>query len=801
MKYRHSMRPLVALFTLVLLVRSGLAQEPSAEPPRLDVNALHDEIDRTFALPAAKLGPRIMIFPVVDARRIVRHDGHLLGFMATISAHYGLRKRLAMSTAWQQEMLWDTGCVAHGKELDDKTIGLCLAAADTKLYVVPMLNEVEPGSNRFTLESEFHGDGVHAQDKVFQHPIAVGEIRTVPGLIAEAVLSHLKIPLSPAESAEVLAPQLRSDEDLGNLNGAFKDLEPSPQNDERYVALLKDNPRCIVAWGRYLDQSVNLEEALSRYRTMQPPVKSEFLDMLIGRRIRNGRQSELALKLLLPLAATHRDDGYYRSMLTRCGMALSDDTVTQHLLDLWKTSDYANCTIRGALLIDWAWQARGDGWAFTVTPAGGQAFEDRLKLAQQEMEQAIQVNPSGWTAHRQLIVVAMGRSLPRDFMERHFAKAVEFCPTYQPAYAAKLNYLKPRWHGTKEDLLAFGEKCAATGYWEDGIPQLFQSVIEDYSLDGDNSASRYSSFRDPALWKAFTTYYQSALEHGGTQDRRQAINSYAKWGVAAGRFEDVVVPFQMLRDPERFDESIFGGFDNFLFFYRLVHAQTGRLSVAGRTRNDRNLCHAVSAVSLGDIPAAEHFLTKVDRTVKDNVEPWRKVFLAVSLGKKLRSEGRITLTPGEITTHFEPAESGWAPTPQGSVFDFSRRRQREIFFPVGIRHGVISGTFEYSGGVVEIIVRAHTRGLRDEVWLDYQPQHSRVQVVRNRYWVSRDALQPGPQAFRIEYGKEADVFQPYPGKTHEIPVHDDVPSGFSIEVRGNPPASVTLRNLTVELTK
>lgn len=366
---------------------------------------------------------------------------------------------------------------------------------------------------------------------------------------------------------------------------------------------------------------------------------------------------------------------------------------------------------------------------------------------------------------------------------------------------AKLNYLKPRWHGTKEDLLAFGEKCAATGYWEAGIPQLFQSVIEDYSFDGDNSASLYSSFRDAALWKALTTYYQSALEHGSPQDRRQAINTYAKWGVVAGRYEDVVVPFQMLRDPERFDQRIFGGFDNFMFFYRLVHAQTGRLSVAGRTGNDRNICHAVSALSLGDIPAAEHFLTKVDRTNKDNAAAWRTVFLAVTLGKKLRSEGRITLTPGDITTLFEPNENGWKPTPQGSVYDFTRRRQREIFFPVGIRHGVISGTFEYSGGVVEIIVRAHTRGLRDEVWLDYQPQESLVQVARNRYWVYRDPLPAGPHAFRIEYGSEQDVFQPYPGKSHEIPVHDDVPSGFSIEVRGNPPASVTLRDLTIEVKK
>lgn len=199
-----SMQRMGAFFALILLVRVGIADEPSKESQRLDSNALHNEIDRTFALPATTLGPRILIFPIVDAGRRVRHDGHLLGYMATLTAHYMPHKRLAMSTSWQQEILADTGCLAHGKELDAKTIELCLAAAETKQYIVPVLKELEPGSNRFTLETEFHGDGVDAPSKVFENTIAAGDLRTIPGVIAEAALLHLGISLSPADRKSVV---------------------------------------------------------------------------------------------------------------------------------------------------------------------------------------------------------------------------------------------------------------------------------------------------------------------------------------------------------------------------------------------------------------------------------------------------------------------------------------------------------------------------------------------------------------------------------------------------------------------
>ncbi|MDB5299566.1 MAG: hypothetical protein JWO87_1229 [Phycisphaerales bacterium] len=118
--------------------------------------------------------------------------------------------------------------------------------------------------------------------------------------------------------------------------------------------------------------------------------------------------------------------------------------------------------LKGRFYVDFAWDARGGGWATDVADDGWKLFAKRLAIAEQTLTKAWEMNQSDPRAATIMITVAMGASKERPQMEQWFNRAMQADPDNFAACEAKLVYLDPRWHGSLKDLDAFSRECRDT---------------------------------------------------------------------------------------------------------------------------------------------------------------------------------------------------------------------------------------------------------------------------------------------------------------------------------------------------
>jgi tetratricopeptide (TPR) repeat protein len=537
---------------------------------------------------------------------------------------------------------------------------------------------------------------------------------------------------------------------------------------------------------------------------LQPPLECPRLHLAAAVSIRELGEPERALRLLLPLAASHRGDTFYHSTITKCSLLLKDERLARHVLNLWRKAEpgYSGCLYRGRLLIPWAWEARGSGWANTVTPEGARQFELRLLEAWRELEKAVRINPSDWIAHAYLLDAAKGLGLPREFVEEHFQAAVKLRPRYPKAYQAKMEYLRPRWNGSPEEMLDFGRECLDTGYWDEHIPRLFPYALNDCCTVPRDSGMIHEMMRSPLVWDSILAYYRSAQKSADPGDRQAALNRLVQWGVDGEHYEDVVVGCQKLRRSDRINRLLFSDADDLEFLYDLVHAKTGKLmtQLSFPAKNDLALARTGAALAEGRIEQAAEQIERIepgDHLDNAKVASYRA---AIAVGRKLSQEKQIDLKGAEGLEAFLGARPLWKYGGDQFVCTLPPKTWTILTFPLGIKHGVITGVLGWTEGLAYAQIVAHTRAPRDPVILRYLPNRN-VQLIRNDTRINEGVYPAGPLVFRLAYDGRMDQLQPNAGVTWQAGVYDDVPSGFSLRIyAADRPVTVTLRNLRIQLT-
>jgi hypothetical protein len=128
--------------------------------------------------------------------------------------------------------------------------------------------------------------------------------------------------------------------------------------------------------------------------------------------------------------------------------------------------------MKGRSLIERAWEARGNGFAGTVTEAGWKTMREALTEARRVLSEAWELDQADSNTARLQITVNMGLDGDRADMERWFTRAMEANGDDRDACEAKMDWLDPKWHGSREDLIAFGRACRDTENWTSGIPLL-----------------------------------------------------------------------------------------------------------------------------------------------------------------------------------------------------------------------------------------------------------------------------------------------------------------------------------------
>ena len=198
---------------------------------------------------------------------------------------------------------------------------------------------------------------------------------------------------------------------------------------------------------------------------------------------------------------------------------------------------------RGDYLIRHAWEARGIGMGRTVAADSGRKFGERLVEAYKALDQAWKLRPEGTRTPGLMLVVLKGLGGPREVMEEWFRRAIEADGNNANACEVKMDWIDPKWHGTPEDVLAFGRACRATKNWRAGITlqQADSHLRASYFLPPDQ---REAYLPSKEVWGDIRAVYEEYLGHYPEDYVRRSM--YAAYCYMCRRYAESEKQFQIV---------------------------------------------------------------------------------------------------------------------------------------------------------------------------------------------------------------------------------------------------------------
>jgi hypothetical protein len=168
--------------------------------------------------------------------------------------------------------------------------------------------------------------------------------------------------------------------------------------------------------------------------------------------------------------------------------------------------------LKGKFYTDYAWEARGNGAARSVTPQGWEVFGERLNTAEEALTQAWKLNPKDERIARRMITVEMGKGRSRDNMEQWFQRAMALNPNYYDACHAKLYYLQPQWHGSWDAMREFAAECLGSTKWGGRVPLIVVDFHEMLANAYKDSANRDAYYQQPPVWSDIKSAFDKFLK-------------------------------------------------------------------------------------------------------------------------------------------------------------------------------------------------------------------------------------------------------------------------------------------------
>jgi len=780
--------------------RKPLTERTKVVERRVSSEDLKAKVEAALAKPSESLKPNVVFFPVVDPQGQLHPRCLGFSYAAGSACIYGRQRRIDASLIHQWNLFRSVSWTSSATRFNAEMIDRCCADAEAKLYVLPTLDTAK---TPWRLKLEFHGDGVDFPDALAEHDIAATELSALPGLIARFTLDALEVSVSVEEAKQLaeLGLPLRGDEVvLGQIHaGQFV-----ADNTQAIVAgIVRRHPQSLAAWQAFFDYSWDDEQSVEFLASqLQPPKTALFDYRRVWVLLDLGRSEDVILSLL-PLAPSHYGDPLYWYFLTRASMLLEENALVATLLTHWQKHlpGYVGCLGRGEILDEWGWDARGTGFASTVSSAEFRLFQTRLTRAQSELSKAVKLHPAGRQAWAAMISIDTAMGAPRPQMESHFTKALDGSPSWRSPYERKLNYLLPRWHGSERDLFHFGQECVATRYWEEGVPQLFVRVLDDLGVQLGSEGRDYSVYKSLAVWDAIKNYHQEAWRYGDRHDRHRSLIQYAAWGALGGHYDDVVVAFQRLR---------YGKFEGsraspLPFLTTLVESKTGAFS-GGVGTPGQLLAQAKLALAHGDPRVAERSVQMINLDEKGDADISQaaldRLQTAIDFSKRLHEQGSIAVTPQEL------AEIGvfgfrhhWKVEGDALVCRMPGRGGNGFHFPVGFLHGEISGDITLTGPGTWFDLRSHVNSRRQEVSVLYMKDRGVIKMGRGLFLYQEAPLPDGPIHFQIQWGAENDEVNAANGVRWTTPVHNDEPGCFAIDCGAIGQAgTLRIENLKIKIT-
>lgn len=154
-----------------------------------------------------------------------------------------------------------------------------------------------------------------------------------------------------------------------------------------------------------------------------------------------------------------------KQLLTEC---LQHKQVNEYLVHL----------MLGAYHLNNAWNTRGSGLASSVSAAQWKGFEEQAGFATDHLQYAWSLHPEMPYAPAILISAALASSASGETSHFWFLRTLEAQFDYHDAYVTMLHTLLPRWGGSHEQMLSFGQNCLGTDQFTTTVPYFVVDVLQ-----------------------------------------------------------------------------------------------------------------------------------------------------------------------------------------------------------------------------------------------------------------------------------------------------------------------------------
>jgi hypothetical protein len=240
---------------------------------------------------------------------------------------------------------------------------------------------------------------------------------------------------------------------------------------------------------------------------------------------------------------------------------LTDKDTLDHLAHLrhWIAQRPESITARVALatsLHRWAWVARGNGMANTVTAEGWRLFGARIEESSSVLKAAANLHERCPQWYSEMMVVGLAQSWDEPKMREVFQQGIQFEPEYFHLYKQMANYLLPKWDGKPGDASAFAKTAADNVGGEQGDVIYFHIATAVIGKSGKEVKAHEMD------WARIQRGYQAlTAQYGTTRWLKNEIAYFAyefrDAAVARQKFEEIGDHWErsVWRDRERFDRA------------------------------------------------------------------------------------------------------------------------------------------------------------------------------------------------------------------------------------------------------
>lgn len=240
---------------------------------------------------------------------------------------------------------------------------------------------------------------------------------------------------------------------------------------------------------------------------------------------------------------------------------LTDKDTLDHLAHLkhWVAERPESITARVALaasLHRWAWVARGNGMAGTVSAEGWRLFGERIQESLNVLNAAANLHERCPQWYSEMMIVGLAQNWDEAKMKGVFEQGIQFEPEYFNLYKQMAQYLLPKWDGRPGEAVAFATSSADQVGGDQGDEIYFHVAAAIIGKNGRNFGVKEMDWsRIQRGYQALTAQYGAT----GLLKNKMAYFAYEFRDAAVARQQFELIGDHwnrgVWRDREHFDRA------------------------------------------------------------------------------------------------------------------------------------------------------------------------------------------------------------------------------------------------------